>query len=170
MNENNTARPVCAWCGHEILEDELNIPIQASEPHEDIYICYDCAKKIYMDKKLREKRKMFSQLRLQNSNSKGHAKRTPVDLKKILDDYIVGQDKAKEVLAVAVYNHYKMLRLKKESDGGPELEKSNIFLVGPTGSGKTAMLKVLAKKLNVPFVVVDATSMTASGWNKNLAA
>ena len=164
MDKQNVMRPVCAWCGNEIPEDDINIPIQASKPHDDIYICYDCTKKIYMNKKLRKKREMFNQLRMQKGMVGKKGRRTPSDLKRHLDEYIIGQDKAKETLSVAIYNHYKMLHLKSENEDGPELEKTNILLIGPTGSGKTAMLKVMAKALNVPFAIVDATSVTASGY------
>ena len=79
-----------------------------------------------------------------------------------MDLYIVGQDEAKKVMAVAVYNHYK--RLNVESNDDVEIEKSNVLFIGPTGTGKTLMAKTLAKFLRVPFAIVDATSFTEAGY------
>ncbi len=87
----------------------------------------------------------------------------PKDIKKFLDTYVIGQERPKKILSVAVYNHYK--RLFSEADlGGVELQKSNILLVGPTGSGKTLLARTLAKMLNVPFAIADATSLTEAGY------
>ena len=87
----------------------------------------------------------------------------PKDIKKFLDSYVIGQERPKKILSVAVYNHYK--RLFSEADlGGVELQKSNILLVGPTGSGKTLLARTLAKMLNVPFAIADATSLTEAGY------
>ena len=87
----------------------------------------------------------------------------PKDIKKFLDAYVIGQDRPKKILSVAVYNHYK--RLFSEADlGGVELQKSNILLIGPTGSGKTLLARTLAKMLNVPFTIADATSLTEAGY------
>ena len=84
----------------------------------------------------------------------------PKNIKRILDDYIIGQDKVKRILSVAVYNHYKRLR----STSDIELEKSNILLIGPTGSGKTLMARIMAKILDVPFAIADATNLTEAGY------
>ena len=90
---------------------------------------------------------------------------TPAELKAHLDNYVIGQEKAKRTLAVAVYNHYKRLRHKDDSLGGDvELAKSNILLIGPTGSGKTLLAQTLARQLNVPFAMADATTLTEAGY------
>ncbi|MFZ9140152.1 MAG: ATP-dependent Clp protease ATP-binding subunit ClpX [Burkholderiaceae bacterium] len=89
---------------------------------------------------------------------------TPQEIAAILDQYVVGQDRAKRGLAVAVYNHYKRLRQKKNGNADIELAKSNILLIGPTGSGKTLLAQTLARLLNVPFVIADATTLTEAGY------
>lgn len=90
---------------------------------------------------------------------------TPKELKAYLDDYVIGQDEAKKVLSVAVYNHYKRVKYKKKvEESGVELDKSNILMIGPTGTGKTLLARTLAKKLNVPFAIADATTLTEAGY------
>lgn len=90
----------------------------------------------------------------------------PKEIKAFLDEYVIGQDRAKKVLSVAVYNHYKRINhnLVDKPDDGVELEKSNILLVGPTGTGKTLLARTIAKMLNVPFTIVDATVLTEAGY------
>ncbi|MEJ2114548.1 MAG: ATP-dependent Clp protease ATP-binding subunit ClpX [Gammaproteobacteria bacterium] len=88
----------------------------------------------------------------------------PVEINTILDEYVIGQDRAKKVLSVAVYNHYKRLDAKNASKNAVELAKSNILLVGPTGSGKTLLAETLARLLNVPFTIADATTLTEAGY------
>lgn len=87
---------------------------------------------------------------------------TPEEMKRFLDEYVIGQDEAKKVLSVAVYNHYK--RIMAEQDLGVELQKSNILMLGPTGCGKTLLAQTLAKILNVPFAIADATALTEAGY------
>lgn len=89
---------------------------------------------------------------------------TPEEIKKHLDDYVIGQDEAKRVLSVAVYNHYKKIINNAMSKSNVEIEKSNVILLGPTGSGKTLLIKTIANLLNVPFYIQDCTKITASGY------
>jgi ATP-dependent Clp protease ATP-binding subunit ClpX len=89
---------------------------------------------------------------------------TPKDIKEALDDYIIGQDHAKKVLSVAVHNHYKRIQNNRTTKSAVELQKSNILLIGPTGSGKTLLAQTLARVLDVPFTIADATSLTEAGY------
>ena len=93
---------------------------------------------------------------------------TPVEMKAVLDQYVIGQERAKRALCVAVYNHYKRISRpkgkKKDKADDVELQKSNILMVGPTGSGKTYLAQTLARILNVPFAIADATSVTEAGY------
>ncbi|MGB0051730.1 MAG: AAA family ATPase, partial [Terracidiphilus sp.] len=88
----------------------------------------------------------------------------PQEVKTFLDDYVIGQDQTKKKLAVAVYNHYKRIQMNKARSSDVELAKSNILLIGPTGSGKTLLAHTLAKMLDVPFAIVDATTLTEAGY------
>jgi ATP-dependent Clp protease ATP-binding subunit ClpX len=88
---------------------------------------------------------------------------SPQEIREILDQYVIGQERAKKILAVAVYNHYKRLKHLEKKDE-IELSKSNILLIGPTGSGKTLLAQTLARLLNVPFVIADATTLTEAGY------
>jgi ATP-dependent Clp protease ATP-binding subunit ClpX len=88
----------------------------------------------------------------------------PVEIKEFLDDYVIGQDESKKKLAVAVYQHYKRIEMQKRRNSDIEVQKSNIMLIGPTGTGKTLLAQTLARMLNVPFTIVDATTLTEAGY------
>jgi ATP-dependent Clp protease ATP-binding subunit ClpX len=88
----------------------------------------------------------------------------PQEVKSFLDDFVIGQDQTKKKLAVAVYNHYKRVQMNRMRNNEVELAKSNILLIGPTGSGKTLLAHTLAKMLDVPFAIVDATTLTEAGY------
>lgn len=143
----------CSFCGRS--RDEVKILIAGQEGH----ICENCvdhAREI-IDQELMVKSENASP-----SQFKLNVKK-PVEVKKFLDEYVIGQDDAKRVLAVAVYNHYKRLQ-QKPVDNDIEIEKSNIVMVGETGTGKTLLAKTIAKLLNVPFAIVDATVFTEAGY------
>jgi ATP-dependent Clp protease ATP-binding subunit ClpX len=88
----------------------------------------------------------------------------PQEINEVLDDYVIGQASAKKALSVAVYNHYKRVRMAENEDPEVELQKSNIMLLGPTGCGKTLLAQTLARILNVPFAIADATALTEAGY------
>ncbi len=144
----------CSFCGRN--RDEVKILIAGQEGH----ICENCvdhAQEIITQEIFPQPEK-----NAQSSNYKLSVKK-PVELKKFLDEYVIGQDDAKKILAVAVYNHYKRLNQKVDSDD-VEIEKSNIIMVGETGTGKTLLAKTIARILNVPFAIVDATVFTEAGY------
>lgn len=147
---------ICSFCGKHYTQDDKTILFSAGQ--EDVYICFDCAKEIYSNYKDR-----IEALRSE-SEEKVSFKWTPASMKEYLDQYIIGQDDAKEILCTAIYNHYRILEMKAEGDEeAVEVEKSNIIMAGPTGVGKTAILKRLAHIMEVPFAIADATSLTSAG-------
>lgn len=146
-------KKVCSFCGRS--ENEVRLLITGING----FICEDCAKQAY------EIIQSTGVLAPKAGEGKFVLKEVPkpVEIKKYLDEYIIGQDQAKRNLAVAVYNHYKRLQQPKDDDG-VEIEKSNIIMVGSTGTGKTLLARTIAKMLDVPFTIVDATVFTEAGY------
>ena len=146
----------CSFCGRSQKEVRRIIAGPGA------YICNECIE-ICKD--------LLDEERAEEARSRGKKKEDellrPAQLKKILDEYVIGQDRAKVVLSVAVYNHYKRIRsLEKGGEDGTdvEIQKSNILMLGPTGSGKTMLAQTLARTLNVPFAIADATTLTEAGY------
>ena len=159
MNDKFEQEPHCSFCGKR--RAEVDALIEGTEG----YICNECIAESYallngeeeplIDEEAQEESKFFDNVP------------TPHELHAHLDDYVIGQEHAKKVLSVAVYNHYKRLRnalSNNEESSGVELGKSNILLIGPTGSGKTLLAESLARRLNVPFAIADATTLTQAGY------
>jgi ATP-dependent Clp protease ATP-binding subunit ClpX len=144
----------CNFCGRD--ESEVRLLITGING----YICEDCAQQAYKI----VKESGITQKQRQNTNkSTRKAVPKPREIKDYLDQYVIGQDEAKRFLAVAVYNHYKRLQ-QPTDDNGVEIEKSNIIMVGSTGTGKTLLARTIAKLLDVPFTIVDATVFTEAGY------
>ncbi len=176
-NGNNDYDIFCSFCGR--FKDEVGKMIAGPN---GIFICEDCID--VCNKVILEDLMLGEQEEMERAGSNGKAKAkpetsasltskkelientelpTPEQIKKILDEYVVGQDSAKKILAVAVYNHYKRIRNLDKIDD-VEIQKSNILMLGPTGCGKTLMAQTLAKVLRVPFAIADATTLTEAGY------
>lgn len=152
--KNNKTKKTCSFCGR--TEDQVNLLITGLNG----YICDDCAVQAY---------DIIKTTGLLNQEKGGDDRfqlkevPKPHEIKDYLDQYVIGQDEAKRYLAVSVYNHYKRLQ-QNVSDDGVEIEKSNIIMVGSTGTGKTLLARTIAKLLDVPFTIVDATVFTEAGY------
>jgi len=147
----------CSFCGRN--REEVKILIAGQDGH----ICENCVEHAQeiISQELSVSNMNAKNQQNSNSGSKLLIKK-PIEIKNFLDEYVIGQDDAKKVLAVAVYNHYK--RLNQKADNDVEIEKSNIIMVGETGTGKTLLAKSIARMLNVPFTIVDATVFTEAGY------
>src|SRR5687767_11602343 len=142
----------CSFCGRS--RDEVKILIAGQEGH----ICENCVE--------HAQEIIAQELQVKHETTTSQFKFTikrPIELKNFLDEYVIGQEDAKKVLSVAVYNHYKRITHKQQPDD-IEIEKSNIIMVGETGTGKTLLAKTIARLLNVPFAIVDATVFTEAGY------
>ncbi|MFM2359249.1 MAG: ATP-dependent Clp protease ATP-binding subunit ClpX [Bacteroidota bacterium] len=151
MAKNQTLH--CSFCGRS--RDEVKILIAGQDGH----ICENCVE--HAQEIIGQELMIYPDSKTGVQGNKLTIKK-PIEIKKFLDEYVIGQDDAKKILAVAVYNHYKRLNQKVEND--VEIEKSNIIMVGETGTGKTLLAKSIARMLNVPFTIVDATVFTEAGY------
>lgn len=160
----------CSFCGRS--EDEVRQLFQG--PSQDVFICNNCVEGCHslMNEEdpysLEEEYRMLEDMDKIASGEKYIGDPIellkPIEIKAKLDEYVVGQDEAKKVLSVAVYNHYKRILNPGQDDDGVELQKSNVLLIGPTGSGKTLLAQTLARILKVPFAIADATTLTEAGY------
>lgn len=163
MAKKKSEKHYCAFCGRPAGLSELMIP--SADQNE--FICIDCVENIH-----RTLNDMGLVTVFEGKESKTDDKKTdkiklplPKEISEYLDQYVIGQEEAKKYLSVAVYNHYKRLMQKKtDADDDVEIEKSNIIIVGPTGTGKTLLAKTIARLLDVPFAIVDATVLTEAGY------
>lgn len=162
MAKHDDSRLKCSFCGK--TQDQVKKLIAGPE----VYICDECVELCneILDEEFFEGKEKEGASKEKGAGKDDKSIPKPHEIKAYLDEHIVGQDDAKKVLAVAVYNHYKRLRHNKTGkDKNPvEIQKSNILLVGPTGSGKTLLAQTLAKLLDVPFAVADATTLTEAGY------
>lgn len=151
----------CAWCGREgsVAQGRYLVP---SPFDEHLMICTDCVNAIHEMMEDQQSTQTSRAKAAFETSMKGKVP-TPAEIKEFLDGYVIGQDVAKKYLSVAVYNHYKRL-LQPETADDVDIEKSNIIIVGPTGTGKTLLARTIARLLEVPFTIVDATVLTQAGY------
>ena len=153
-DKSNDKLLYCSFCGKSQHE------VQKLIAGPQVFICNECIE--LCTDVIREEAAQVTELEPTTPNGKRLP--LPTEIRDVLDQYVVGQERAKKILAVAVYNHYKRLSTKGVAGDEVELAKSNILLIGPTGSGKTLLAQTLAKTLDVPFVIADATTLTEAGY------
>ncbi|RPI15523.1 MAG: ATP-dependent Clp protease ATP-binding subunit ClpX [Ignavibacteriae bacterium] len=157
-NIKNINTPVCSFCGRSANKVTSMIAGPSNYVGKKVYICDMCITNAMTI--IKQSTNAALQKNIPNKNDL-----TPEGIKKFLDQYVIGQDRAKKVLSVAVYNHYKRIDSNEFSYvDDVEIEKSNIMLIGPTGSGKTFLAQTLARLLDVPFAIADATTLTEAGY------
>lgn len=153
-NNKHTEPKVCSFCGRSASQVDLMIGgINGN-------ICNDCLELFYNHITASQNPVQEEEVKVKPIKKLP----TPKKIKEYLDEYVIGQDEAKKVLAVAVYNHYKRIRAGQSEDNNIDLQKSNVLMIGSTGSGKTYLAQVLAKLLDVPFAIADATNLTEAGY------
>ena len=154
MADNISTEHRCSFCGRSEKQTEFLIPSPTGA-----FLCPQC---VWACSELLEEFEQENEKPQELPELSELPK--PKDIKRILDDYVIGQDSAKIALSVAVYNHYKRISQKDKDDDGVEIQKSNVLLLGPTGVGKTFLAQTLAKSLKVPFAIADATTLTEAGY------
>jgi ATP-dependent Clp protease ATP-binding subunit ClpX len=152
QTNNRKTKAICSFCGRSGSQADTLI-----EGPENVFICPECVELCH---------NIIKQNRRQPSSQRVGVRELPKprEIKEYLDQYVIGQDTAKRYLSVAVHNHYKRLLHSDIGDSDVELDKSNVMLIGPTGSGKTLLARTLARKLDVPFAICDATTVTEAGY------